>query len=191
MGRVSKAKSSRINNLSQRPKKHARCASSASDSDSEGAESVPEVSEEDSDEKSAMSSFWVVLDDLETDDDADEEGEIDSDGEAEIHDEGGLSKFMVVLQEAQVVARKEEARNNRPQHYTGNSKRSKQRHALQRRKLAQDPNHQFITNFFKPVKRIRDEVDSCQEMSDEETIEVVEESTEHEESDGMVSSTVF
>jgi len=85
------------------PKKHARYASSTSDSDAEGAEYV--------DEESAASSFWVVLDDIEKDNEADET-EIDSDREAEIHNEGELLKFMAILQEAQVAVWIKEARNN-------------------------------------------------------------------------------
>jgi len=84
------------------------------------------------DNSDGMSSSWIALDrDSEVVESDNEEAEIDSDEEAEIHNDRELLNFIVVLQEAQIVAQQTEARNNRPHYYTQNSKRTKQRHAFQ------------------------------------------------------------
>jgi len=134
MTRLSKAIASWISNLPPQ-KKHARHASLMSDSDIDNTEDFPRVSEEaetDNDETTDVLAFWVMVDDnVEMDDSDNKEMMVNLDGEAEIHDEGELFKCISILQEAQVEVQRIEAKNNCPHCYTGNSKRTKQRHALQ------------------------------------------------------------
>ena len=165
-----------------------------SDSDIDNTEDFPRVSEEaetDNDETTDVLAFWVMVDDnVEMDDSDNKEMMVNLDGEAEIHDEGELFKCISILQEAQVEVQRIEAKNNCPHCYTGNSKRTKQRHALQWQNIAEDPKCCFITNFFKLMKRKREEMDSNGgsdvKKSDAES---VAESMDEEIEKGWVSGT--
>ncbi|KIJ22610.1 hypothetical protein M422DRAFT_276934 [Sphaerobolus stellatus SS14] len=116
------------------------------------------VQEVDENEEEEFEGLFIIdegPDDLEDDSgDEDSDQQIDEDGEAEILDDQQLVDFVTVLQQAQTAAQAAEkegmAGRKRKRHYTGNSKRSEQRHAANQRKLAEDPKHQFITKFLQP-----------------------------------------
>ncbi|KIJ32939.1 hypothetical protein M422DRAFT_265121 [Sphaerobolus stellatus SS14] len=89
---------------------------------------------------------------------SDDEEEIGTDKamDGEITGEGELEEFIRTLQDAQNAAQEEERQNNasrkRPRFYTGNSMRSQQRHALNRRQLESEGKTSFITQFFQSSK---------------------------------------
>jgi hypothetical protein len=84
-------------------------------------------------------------------------------------------KFVAVLQEAQAAAQAAEmdrvAGRKRKRHYTRNSKRSDQRHAANRRKLSEDPKHQFITKFLQPKDTSQTASDTVASDSEAITLE--------------------
>ncbi|KIJ50611.1 hypothetical protein M422DRAFT_44342 [Sphaerobolus stellatus SS14] len=135
-----------------------------------------------------FSGLFIVdegMDEMDSQSDIDcSEDEIDEDGEAEIQDDAQLLKFVTVLQDAQVAAQLEEKERmggrKRKKHYTGNSLRSEQRHAANRRKLAQDPTHQFISQFFPLKKDSTRSIPSVSTERNEEQVSLVTDSIEND-----------
>jgi hypothetical protein len=84
--------------------------------------------------------------------DDEEEIEDSTQMDGEITSEGDLELFIRTLQEAQNAAQDEERQKNaskkRPRFYSGNSVRSRQRHAANRRQLEAEGKTTFITQFF-------------------------------------------
>ena len=113
---------------------------------------------------------------VESDDEEDIETVTQMDGE--IASEGDLESFIRTLQEAQNAAQEEERQKNaskkRPRFYTGNSVRSQQRHAANRRQLEAEGKTTFITQFFQGsrVKTMQDANLPQEPISEEPEIEV-------------------
>ncbi|KIJ35093.1 hypothetical protein M422DRAFT_262652 [Sphaerobolus stellatus SS14] len=89
---------------------------------------------------------------------SDDEEEIGDDSgiDGDIASEGELELFIRTLQEAQNAAQDEERQKNtnrkHPRFYSGNSMRSQQRHAANRRQLEAEGKTTFITQFFQSSK---------------------------------------
>ncbi|KIJ26479.1 hypothetical protein M422DRAFT_55512 [Sphaerobolus stellatus SS14] len=133
-----------------------------------------------------------------------EEDIVDEDAEAEVRNDAMLLTFVMRLREAQElmdkVEREKSALRKRPKRYQGNSERSKRRWAQQRHDMLKaNPNHKFITDWFKPLKKKEaseqamesidltlddDGEDSHAEVSEPQEIDI---DSAHEESDSDVS----
>jgi hypothetical protein len=155
MGRPSNAKKKRIYNLQQPSKKSVACPVGESDGED--------------DEYGPAEGFWME-EDSELSDLDDELSELDEDEETEVKNDADLLRFLSILHEAQLAARKEEAMRTRPYHYTGNSQRTKRRQAQLRHKLAEDPKHRFITDFFNGKKRKFNQRETSGDVSDPEVL---------------------
>ncbi|KIJ33501.1 hypothetical protein M422DRAFT_264431 [Sphaerobolus stellatus SS14] len=108
---------------------------------------------------------------VESDDEDEIENEIGMDGE--IANERDLELFVRTLQEAQNAAQDEErqknASNKHPRFYPGNSRRSQQRHAANRRQLEAEGKTTFITQFFQSSRvQTRQEATPASEPASEE-----------------------
>jgi len=152
MGRHSKAKQTRIQNL--------RCAQKAQ---KPYIEDVTDLEDDHIDQGPPQDPFGDLLEhgfflldeDLGSDSDSDEEDEFYTADETNSEtppSEESLLVFSRMLQEAQLAAAKLEheaksEKTSRKRHYTGNAPRTKRYHAAKRRKLAES-GQKFIQNFF-------------------------------------------
>ncbi|KIJ26831.1 hypothetical protein M422DRAFT_272034 [Sphaerobolus stellatus SS14] len=139
------------------------------ESDPEDVEYCPEETGTGIDEEMIDFSGLFIID--EGMDEMDSQSDIDEDGEAEIQDDAQLLKIVTVLQDDQVAAQHEEKERmggrKRKKHYTGNSLRSEQHHAANRRKLTQDPTHQFIERNEEQASLVTDSIGNDAEAIDE------------------------
>lgn len=198
----SKATKARLNNLSKGSANSRRpTVEEVPDSDGDDAEYLPISSGNAIREE--RGTFFFVEDysdsgsepDMDSVSDSDlEERELDDDEEAEINDDIALLTFSLVLRRAQEIAVEAEKskESNRPKRYQKNSKRTKERWAQKRRKLAAE-GCRFVDTFFPQKKKVPEPVSSepITEMATEIEGNVGVELSEHDCANARVSDGIF
>ncbi|KIJ36224.1 hypothetical protein M422DRAFT_51149 [Sphaerobolus stellatus SS14] len=183
MGRVSKAKRVRIQNLKNLQNSSVQISGNAAqqqEDDESDTEYLPGLE---------IRATFVELEakgiiphwEDEPEEDSDGE-EVDEEAEAEVHDDATFLTFTSRMQEAQLLLEAQEheaeALRKRPKRYLGNSERTRYRNAAKRRKIQAEGKQKFLTDFWKKSKPelmvIPEAIDisSTEELSDVEEVEV-------------------